>query len=116
MAPWYTRQTADENGSVTESVASVVQNGSLSLADGQTAVFTDKFRVGSYLLLEENVDTDLFETSWSIRESGQPVSFNSLLPNRPDISTVTNPDWGFTLGEHPLEEQSGVTPYDLAAL
>lgn len=109
---WYTRQTADENGSVTESVASVVQNGSLSLADGQTAVFTDKFRVGSYLLLEENVDTDLFETSWSIRESGQPVSFNSLLPNRPDISTVTNPDWGFTLGEHPLEERLGVTPYD----
>ena len=109
---WYTRQTTGEGGNVTESVASVVQNGSLSLANGQTAVFTDKFRVGSYLLLEENVDTNLFETSWSIRESGQPVSFNSLLPDRPNVSTIVNPDWGFTFGENPLEKRSGVTPYD----
>lgn len=109
---WYTRQTTGEGGNVTESVASVVQNGSLSLANGQTAVFTDKFRVGSYLLLEENVDTNLFETSWSIRESGQPVSFNSLLPDRPNVSTIANPDWGFTFGENPLEKRSGVTPYD----
>ena len=109
---WYTRQTTGEGGNVTESVASVVQNGSLSLANGQTAVFTDKFRVGSYLLLEENVDTNLFETSWSIRESGQPVSFNSLLPDRPNVSTIVNPDWGFTFGENPLENRSGVTPYD----
>lgn len=109
---WYTRQTTDEGGNVTESVTSVVQNGSLSLADGQTAVFTDKFRVGSYLLLEENVDTNLFETTWSIRESGQPVSFNSLLPDRPNVSTVKNPDWGFTRGETPLENQVGTVPYD----
>lgn len=109
---WYTRQTTGEGGNVTESVASAVQNGSLSLADGQTAVFTDKFRVGSYLLLEENVDTNLFETTWSIRESGQPVSFNSLLPDRPNVSTVKNPDWGFTRGETPLENQVGTVPYD----
>ena len=72
--------------------------------------------MGSYLLLEENVDTNLFETSWSIRESGQPVSFNSLLPDRPNVSTIVNPDWGFTFGENPLEKRSGVTPYDVRSV
>lgn len=109
---WYTRQTRDEGGSVSESVASVVQGGQFSLADDQTAVFTDKFRVGSYIRLREIVDSKLFETSWSIRENGEPVSFNSLLPDRPDVEKVTNPSWGFTYGETPLENQAGTAPDD----
>ena len=110
---WYTRQTRDEGGSVSESVASVVQGGQFSLADDQTAVFTDKFRVGSYIRLREIVDPKLFETTWSIRENGEPVSYNSLLPNRPDVEKVTNPDdWGFTRGETPLENQAGTAPDD----
>lgn len=110
---WYTRQTRDEGGSVSESVASVVQGGQFSLADDQTAVFTDKFRVGSYIRLQEIVDPKLFETTWSIRENGEPVSYNSLLPNRPDVEKVTNPpDWGFTRGETPLENQAGTAPDD----
>lgn len=109
---WYSRQTTDTTGGVIESISSVVQNGSLSLANGQTAVFIDKFRVGSYLQIEENVDPALFETTWSIHENGQPVSFNSLLYDRPDISTVQNPNWGFTHGETPLEDQAGTTPDD----
>ncbi len=110
---WYTRQTRDEGGSVSESVASVVQGGQFSLADDQTAVFTDKFRVGSYIRLQEIVDSKLFETTWSIRENGEPVSYNSLLPNRPDVEKVTNPpDWGFTRGETPLENQEGTAPDD----
>ena len=109
---WYTRQTRDEGGSVSESVASVVQGGQFSLADDQTAVFTDKFRVGSYIRLREIVDPKLFETSWSIRENGEPVSFHSLLPDRPDVEKVTNPSWGFTHGETPLENQAGTAPDD----
>lgn len=110
---WYTRQTRDEGGSVSESVASVVQGGQFSLADDQTAVFTDKFRVGSYIRLQEIVDPKLFKTTWSIRENGEPVSYNSLLPNRPDVEKVTNPpDWGFTRGETPLENQEGTAPDD----
>ena len=108
---WYTRQTRS-GGTVTESVASVVQNGSFSLGNGQTAVFTDKFRVGSYIRLSENVDPALFETTWSIRENGEPVSFNTLLPDRPDLVNVQNPDWGFTKGEYPLENQNGSQPDD----
>lgn len=109
---WYTRQTRDEGGSVSESVASVVQGGQFSLADDQTAVFTDKFRVGSYIRLREIVDPKLFETTWSIRENGEPVSFHSLLPDRPDVNKVTNPPWGFTRGETPLENQEGTAPDD----
>ena len=108
---WYTRQTRS-GGTVTESVASVVQNGSFSLGNGQTAVFTDKFRVGSYIRLSENVDPALFETTWSIRENGEPVSFNTLLPDRPDLVNVQNPDWGYTKGEYPLENQKGSQPDD----
>lgn len=109
---WYTRQTRDEGGSVSESVASVVQGGQFSLADDQTAVFTDKFRVGSYIRLQEIVDPKLFKTTWSIRENGEPVSFHSLLPDRPDVNKVTNPPWGFTCGETPLENQEGTAPDD----
>lgn len=110
---WYTRQTRDEGGSVSESVASVVQGGQFSLADDQTAVFTDKFRVGSYIRLQEIVDETLFKTTWSIRENGEPVSYNWLLPDRPDVEKVTNPpDWGFTRGETPLENQAGTAPDD----
>lgn len=110
---WYTRQTRDEGGSVSESVASVVQGGQFSLADDQTAVFTDKFRVGSYIRLQEIVDETLFKTTWSIRENGEPVSYNSLLPNRPDVEKVKNPDdWGFTHGETPLENKEDTAPDD----
>ena len=109
---WYTRQTRDEGGSVSESVASVVQGGQFSLADDQTAVFTDKFRVGSYIRLREIVDPKLFKTSWSIRENGEPVSFHSLLPDRPDVEKVMNPSWGFTYGETPLENKEGTAPDD----
>lgn len=109
---WYTRQTRDEGGSVSESVASVVQGGQFSLADDQTAVFTDKFRVGSYIRLQEIVDPKLFKTTWSIRENGEPVSFHSLLPDRPDMEKVKNPEWYFTHGETPLENQEGTAPDD----
>lgn len=109
---WYTRQTRDEGGNVIESISNMVQNGIFSLSDGQTAVFTDKFRVGSYIRLEEVVDSNLFETTWSIQEDGEPVSFNSLLNDRPDVQTVTNPDWEFTKGETPLENQPGTVPDD----
>lgn len=109
---WYTRQTRSDTGAVTESVASVVQDGNFSLGNRQTAVFTDKFRVGSYIRLTEHVDSDLFSTVWSLRENGQPVSFNSLLADRTDLVNVQNPDWGFSRGEYPLEEQQGTKPYD----
>ena len=109
---WYTRQTHDAGGNVIESITNVVQGGSFSLSDGQTAVFTDKFRVGSYIRLKEVVDPNLFETTWSIREDGEPVSFNSLLQDRFDTPSVVNPDWGFTKGETPLENQFGTEPDD----
>lgn len=108
---WYTRQTGGAGG-ITESVSGVVQGGQFSLGNGQTAVFTDKFRVGSYIRLREIVDPKLFETSWSIRENGEPVSFHSLLPDRPDANKVMNPPWGFTRGETPLENQAGTAPDD----
>ncbi|MDE6314269.1 MAG: hypothetical protein K2M46_11760 [Lachnospiraceae bacterium] len=49
-------------------------DGIFVLSNGETAIFTDQFRRGSYISLQEDVDTDVFETSYTIQEDGQPVS------------------------------------------
>lgn len=49
-------------------------DGTFNLKNGQTAIFTDQFRIGSYISLKENVDTDVFESSYTVYENGVPVT------------------------------------------
>lgn len=61
-------------------------SGEFSLGDGDTASFSNQFRIGSYIYLEETgVNKDAFTTSWSLYDNGIPVtSYGSG-------ETVTNP-------------------------
>lgn len=61
-------------------------SGEFSLGDGDTASFSNQFRIGSYIYLEETgVNKDAFTTSWSLYDNGIPVtSYGSG-------KTVTNP-------------------------
>ena len=48
-------------------------DGKFVLANGETATFSDQFRRGSYIALSEDVDTEVFDTSWTMYENGEPV-------------------------------------------
>lgn len=52
----------------------VDENGQFLLQDGETVTFNDQFRRGSYIALKEEIDTDLYEPSWTIYENGVPVT------------------------------------------
>ena len=50
------------------------ENGTFVLRDKETITFRDQFRRGSYIYLKEEVDPNLFETTWTMFENGQPVT------------------------------------------
>lgn len=49
-------------------------DGIFSLMNEQTASFTDQFRMGSYISLKEDVDADVFTSSYTVYENGAPVT------------------------------------------
>lgn len=49
-------------------------DGMLALADGETATFSDQFRRGSYIAVSEDVNSSVFDTTWTLYENGQAVS------------------------------------------
>ncbi len=49
-------------------------NGQFELGDGEIVTFSDQFRRGSYISLEEVANNDLYDTSWEIYENGQLVN------------------------------------------
>ena len=50
-------------------------DGIFALADGETATFGDQFRRGSYIAVsEEDVNSSVFDTTWTLYENGQAVS------------------------------------------
>lgn len=49
-------------------------DGEFVLEDQETVTFKDQFRRGSYIALKEEVDTDLFDTTWTMYENGQAVA------------------------------------------
>lgn len=88
---WYTKKTRT-GSSYNAGVSRATDNGEFSLADNQVAVFTDKFRTGSYLsLTEKNVDPRVFDTTWSVKEYGEEIPGNYLLSTRDDMVSVINP-------------------------
>lgn len=48
-------------------------DGEFVLEDQETVTFKDQFRRGSYISLKEEVDSDLFDTTWTMYENGQAV-------------------------------------------
>ena len=59
-------------------------NGQFELGDSEIVTFSDQFRRGSYISLEEVANNDLYDTSWEVYENGQLV--NKLN----DGTTITN--------------------------
>lgn len=66
----YTLTTGDEN----VSYGVIGSDGQFALGDGENVLFRDQFRRGSYIELKEMVDSDVFATSWTMYENGQPVT------------------------------------------
>lgn len=52
----------------------VDENGRFLLQDGETVTFNDQFRRGSYIALKEEIDTNLYEPSWTVYENNVPVT------------------------------------------
>ena len=70
-------------------------DGIFALADGETATFSDQFRRGSYIAVSEDVDSSVFDTTWTLYENGQAVSkmetgetVENENPNPPSVQNV----------------------------
>lgn len=71
----------------------VDENGRFLLQDGETVTFNDQFRRGSYIALQEQIDTELYDTTWTVYENDVPVtsvSGNSNVVTMGDVSTLQN--------------------------
>lgn len=52
----------------------VDENGRFVLEDGETVTFSDQFRRGSYISLKEELNENLYDTTWTVCENGQAVT------------------------------------------
>lgn len=82
----------------------VDKDGKFLLADGETVTFTDQFRRGSYISLNEELNDKLFDTSWTLYENdvpvttmaaGNKVTIPSQIPFLKDVNS-SGPDDGRT--------------------
>lgn len=88
----------------TSSVASsgtqaVDTDGTFDLQNGETVTFTDQFRRGSYISLQETENTALYDTRWEVYENG-------TLVNTAGESSSVSPPTSFPL------QGSGTNPED----
>lgn len=69
----------------------IEDDGSFVLRDKETITFRDQFRRGSYIYLKEKVDSNLFETTWTMFENGQSVTSmgtGETVTNGSDVSSL----------------------------
>ena len=69
----------------------IEDDGSFVLRDKETITFRDQFRRGSYIYLKEKVDSNLFETTWTMFENGQSVTSmgtGNTVTNGSDVSSL----------------------------
>ena len=52
----------------------VDDDGRFVLEDGETVTFSDQFRRGSYISLKEDLNQNLYDTTWTVYENGQKVT------------------------------------------
>ena len=68
-------------------------DGKFALADGETATFSNQFRRGSYIAVSEDVNSSVFDTTWTLYENGQAVSTmekGTTVENEDPIPLVKN--------------------------
>lgn len=68
----------------------VEKDGRFVLEAGETVTFSDQFRRGSYISLKEDLNQNLYDTTWTVYENGQAVE--STEPD--DISNVKTVTFG----------------------
>ena len=91
--------TSSVAGSGTQAVDT---DGTFDLQDGETVTFTDQFRRGSYISLQETENTALYDTRWEVYENGTLVNAAGTSPSVSGTITTplqgdnTNPEDGRT--------------------
>lgn len=65
----------------------VDEDGRFVLEAGETVTFSDQFRRGSYISLKEDLNTNLYDTTWTVYENGRAVE--STKPTSTDYTSVT---------------------------
>ena len=80
----------------------VDDDGRFVLEDGETVTFSDQFRRGSYISLKEELNRNLYDTTWTVCENGQAVT-----SMKGDSESVTVTDTN-----KPLDKQEGSSPND----
>lgn len=71
----------------------VDENGRFLLKDGETVTFNDQFRRGSYIALQEQIDPELYDTTWTVYENDVPVtnvSGNRNVVTTGEVNTLQN--------------------------
>ena len=63
-------------------------NGRFVLEDGETVTFSDQFRRGSYISLKEELNTALYDTTWTVCENGRVVT-STYPDDTTNVNTVT---------------------------
>lgn len=61
-------------------------DGSFVLEAGETVTFSDQFRRGSYISLKEELNQNLYDTTWTVYENGEAVK--STEPTSTDYTSV----------------------------
>lgn len=77
--------TSSVAGSGTQAVDT---DGTFDLQDGETVIFTDQFRCGSYISLQEAENTALYDTRWEVYESGTLVNAAGTSPSVSGTTTT----------------------------
>ena len=80
----------------------VDDDGRFVLEDGETVTFSDQFRRGSYISLKEDLNQNLYDTTWTVYENGQAVT-----SMKGDSESVTVTDTNKS-----LDKQEGSSPND----
>lgn len=65
-------------------------DGRFVLEDGETVTFSDQFRRGSYISLKEDLNPNLYDTTWTVYENGKAVEST----NPKDISNIKTVTFG----------------------
>lgn len=80
----------------------VDDDGRFVLEDGETVTFSYQFRRGSYISLKEELNRNLYDTTWTVCENGQAVT-----SMKGDSESVTVTDTNKS-----LDKQEGSSPND----
>lgn len=93
----------------------VDEDGRFVLEDGETVTFSDQFRRGSYISLKEELNENLYDTTWTVCENGHvvesmkegnSVTLPSTIPSL-DGQTGSSPNDGRTEKKGADKEQEG---------